>query len=83
MKLTTARYYTPKGRSIQAKGITPDIEVQQEIPQEIKDKITAMLAVRRLGVAEDIAAAVSYVSSDDAGYLTGQVLAIDGGMTMC
>jgi carboxyl-terminal processing protease len=39
LRLTTARYYTPSGNSIQAKGITPDIEVQQDIPQEIKDKL--------------------------------------------
>src|SRR6266581_3482015 len=34
--LTTARYSTPSGRSIQAKGITPDIEVLQEVPDELK-----------------------------------------------
>jgi carboxyl-terminal processing protease len=36
LRLTTARYFTPAGRSIQAKGITPDIEVQQEVPDEMK-----------------------------------------------
>ena len=36
MRLTTARYYTPSGRSIQAKGIEPDIEVLQEVPDELK-----------------------------------------------
>jgi carboxyl-terminal processing protease len=36
LRLTTARYYTPSGRSIQAKGISPDIEVLQEVPEEIK-----------------------------------------------
>jgi 3-oxoacyl-[acyl-carrier protein] reductase len=41
-----------------------------------------MVAVGRLGIADDIAAAVAYVTSDDAGYLTGQVLCVDGGMTM-
>ena len=38
MRLTTARYYTPAGRSIQAKGISPDIMVEQELPDELKDK---------------------------------------------
>ena len=38
LRLTTARYYTPSGRSIQAKGITPDIEVLQDIPEDIKAK---------------------------------------------
>ncbi len=36
LRLTTARYYTPSGRSIQAKGITPDVEVMQDEPKEIK-----------------------------------------------
>jgi carboxyl-terminal processing protease len=36
LRLTTARYYTPSGHSIQAKGITPDIEVLQEVPDDLK-----------------------------------------------
>jgi carboxyl-terminal processing protease len=36
LRLTTARYYTPAGRSIQAKGIVPDIESLQEVPEEVK-----------------------------------------------
>lgn len=36
LRLTTARYFTPSGRSIQAKGISPDIEVLQEVPDELK-----------------------------------------------
>ena len=38
LRLTTARYFTPSGRSIQAKGITPDIEVLQDVPDELKSK---------------------------------------------
>ncbi|WP_375457602.1 S41 family peptidase [uncultured Enterovirga sp.] len=38
VRLTTARYYTPAGRSIQAKGIDPDQEVLQDIPDELKGK---------------------------------------------
>jgi carboxyl-terminal processing protease len=41
LRLTTARYYTPSGRSIQAKGITPDIEVLQEVPDELKTRDTS------------------------------------------
>src|SRR5215471_4417865 len=36
LRLTTARYYTPSGRSIQAKGVSPDIEVLQDVPSDIK-----------------------------------------------
>ena len=38
IRLTTARYYTPSGRSIQAKGIEPDIVVEQELPPELQTK---------------------------------------------
>ena len=38
LRLTTARYYTPSGRSIQAKGIDPDIVVLQDVPDELKGK---------------------------------------------
>jgi len=38
LRLTTARYYTPSGRSIQAKGIEPDIHILQDVPDELKGK---------------------------------------------
>ena len=38
LALTTARYYTPSGRSIQAQGIEPDIEIQQDVPDELKGR---------------------------------------------
>ncbi|WP_407160192.1 S41 family peptidase [Bradyrhizobium sp. STM 3557] len=38
LALTTARYYTPSGRSIQAQGIAPDVEVKQDVPDDMKDR---------------------------------------------
>ena len=38
MRLTTARYYTPSGRSIQAKGIEPEVVVEEELPDDLKAK---------------------------------------------
>ena len=38
IRLTTARYYTPSGRSIQAKGIEPDVMVEQELPPELQSQ---------------------------------------------
>jgi carboxyl-terminal processing protease len=38
LRLTTARYYTPSGRSIQAQGIAPDIELLQDVPKEVADR---------------------------------------------
>ena len=42
LRLTTARYYTPAGRSIQAKGIVPDIESLQDVPEEVKARAEQM-----------------------------------------
>jgi carboxyl-terminal processing protease len=39
LALTTARYYTPSGRSIQAQGIAPDIEILQDVPPELKGRV--------------------------------------------
>ena len=77
-------------RELGSKGITANVispgyistDMTENLPPEIKDKITAMIAVGRLGIVDDIAAAVAYVTSDEAGYLTGQTLVVDGGMTM-
>jgi 3-oxoacyl-[acyl-carrier protein] reductase len=52
------------------------------LPPQVKEAVTGMIAVKRLGSVDDIAAAVAYVSSDEAGFLTGQTICVDGGMTM-
>jgi carboxyl-terminal processing protease len=42
LRLTTARYYTPSGRSIQAEGITPDITVSEQIPKNLQSQNMAI-----------------------------------------
>lgn len=77
-------------RELGGKGITCNVvapgyietDMTSVLPQEIKDKILGVLAVRRLGAPEDIAAAVAYATSDESGYFTGQMIVVDGGMTM-
>ncbi len=49
LKLTTARYYTPSGRSIQAKGIEPDIVVLENIPDDLKGKVSSLGEASLLG----------------------------------
>jgi len=78
-------------RELGGKGVTCNLiapgfietDMTANLPQDIKDGVIKMMAVKRLGASEDIAAAVSYVTSDDAGFLTGQVMCVDGGLTMC
>ncbi|MCB9837903.1 MAG: 3-oxoacyl-[acyl-carrier-protein] reductase [Phycisphaeraceae bacterium] len=78
-------------REIGGKGITVNViapgfietDMTAGLPENIKTQLTANLAVKRLGAVEDIAHAVAYVASEGAGYLTGQCLCVDGGLTMC
>jgi 3-oxoacyl-[acyl-carrier protein] reductase len=78
-------------RELGAKNITCNVvapgfittDMTAELPQQIKDAVLNMTAVKRFGTPEDIAAAVAYVTSDEAGFLTGQTICVDGGMTMC
>ena len=48
----------------------------------LEQEIVPRIAVKRLGEVEDIASAVSWVSSEEASYLTGQVILVDGGLAL-
>ena len=71
IRLTTARYYTPSGRSIQAKGIEPDIKVLEAVPDDLKGKDEAKGEASLRGhlsndKGEDLSASQAYVASDPA-----------------
>ncbi len=80
---TIAKELGSKG--ITANVIAPgfvDTDMTAGLPQQWKDEAMKMIATRRFGKAEEIAHAVSFVASDLAGYMTGQVLVVDGGLDM-
>ncbi len=52
-----------------------------DLPQELIDYILELTPLKRAGTAEEIANAVAFLASEEASYITGQVLAVDGGMT--
>ena len=58
-------------------------DMTEGLPPQVKEGVLQLMAVKRLGAPEDIAAAVAYVTSDEAGFLTGQTICVDGGLTMC
>lgn len=74
------------GKGITCNSVAPgfiETDMTANLPQQVKDGVTALMSIKRLGTGEDIAACVSYLTSDDAGFITGQTICVDGGMTMC
>lgn len=54
----------------------------QVLPEKVKEACVNAVSLRRFGKPEDIAGAVSFLASDDASYVSGQVLVVDGAMMM-
>ena len=48
----------------------------------VKEAAKKLIPLKRFGTVEDIAKAIGFLASDQAGYITGQVLCVDGGMAM-
>ncbi len=72
-------------KNITANCIAPGFimtEMTQVLPDAVKDAAKQIIPVRRFGQVEDVAKAVAFLSNDDSGYITGQVLCVDGGMAM-
>ena len=79
----TARELASRGITVNA--VAPGFvltELTQDLPQNLQDEITARTPLGRFGTTEEIANAVAFLASDEAGYITGQVLAVDGGLVM-
>lgn len=57
-------------------------DMTKGLPEERKQKILAAIPVERIGSPDDVAAAVKFLASEEAGYITGHVLAVNGGMYM-
>ncbi|MGP1673758.1 MAG: 3-oxoacyl-[acyl-carrier-protein] reductase, partial [Candidatus Limnocylindrales bacterium] len=83
--LTKATARELASRSITVNAVAPGFvltELTQDLPEPLKAEITARTPLGRFGTTEEIADAVAFLASDEAGYITGQVLAVDGGLVM-
>lgn len=73
------------GRQVTCNAVAPGFittDMTDELPQAIKDAVIKNIPLASFGETADIAAAVTFLASKEARYITGQVLAVDGGMTM-
>ena len=59
-----------------------ETDMTSELPEEYKQKMIDMTAVKRFGTTDDVAKTAKFLLSDDAKYITGQVLSIDGGLAL-
>jgi len=83
--LTRAIAVEVASRSITVNCVAPgfiDTPMTDPLPAELKEKMKAMIPLGRFGVDRDVAAAVVFLASDEAAYITGQVLGVNGGMHM-
>jgi len=72
-------------RSITVNAVAPgfiETDMTQGLSQELKDNMVGHVALKRIGRAEDVAAAVRFLASEEAGYITGHVLNVNGGLYM-
>jgi len=77
-------------REVAKKGITANCvapgfimtEMTNVLPDVVKEAALAFIPAKKLGTPEDVAKAVAFLASDDAAYINGQVLQVDGGMAM-
>ena len=72
-------------RGVTVNAVAPgfiDTDMTAAMPEAAKTATLATIPMGRLGAPEDVARAVAFLASDEAAYITGQVLAVDGGMAM-
>lgn len=83
MAKAAARELAPRGITVNA--IAPGLietDMTQAMPEEARKKLLAQVPLGRMGQASEVAALVAYLCSEQAAYITGQVLCIDGGLAI-
>jgi 3-oxoacyl-[acyl-carrier protein] reductase len=79
---TAAKELAAFGVTVNAISPNADTRKVQSIPAEKRAELEALIPQRRFGSGREIAAGVAFLASEEAGYITGAVLPIDGGLSM-
>jgi len=82
---TWAKEFARKGVPVRVNAIAPGYtmtDILKTVPQDLLDKFAAMTMLKRLGQPEEIAKVALFLATDDASYITGQTLQVDGGMRL-
>ena len=72
-------------RGVTVNAVAPgfiDTDMTRSLPEDLREAASASIALGRFGLSHEVASAVGYLSSDEAAYVTGQVLVVDGGMAL-
>jgi 3-oxoacyl-[acyl-carrier protein] reductase len=83
--LTKAVAREVASRNITVNAVAPGYivtDMVQNLPEEVQKSVLEHIPLARFGAPEDVAEAVAFLCSDGAGYITGQVIGIDGGLAM-
>ena len=62
--------------------VFPETDMTAVLSEEVRAAVLAKIPLKRLGTPADVAAAVRFLASEEAGYITGHVLSVNGGMYM-
>jgi len=82
---TWAKEYARKGAPVRVNAIAPGYimtDILKTVPQDLLDKFAKMTMMGRLGEPEEIAKAALFLASDEASYITGHTLSVNGGMRL-
>ena len=82
---TWAKEFARKGAQVRVNSIAPGYvltDILKTVPQELLDKFAGQTMLGRLGQPEEIAKAILFLASDDASYVTGHNLSVNGGMRL-